>query len=520
MGKKLNMFILYVKLIMDLAIDFFYSLYWDKRKEAIPDLEQKHEILTESATALAKKIKNKELKSEDLVRTLIERIKQVNPIINAIAAERYEAALNKAREVDALIANGLDEDAQKKPFLGVPLTTKESQAVKGLPLTMGLWSRRKEVATEDSEAIVRLKNAGAIVVAATNLPELLVWQETRNPVYGMTRNPHHTGRSPGGSSGAEAALTATYATTISLCSDIGGSTRMPAFYCGMFGHHPTPGTTNFRGVFFRKGDEESMLALGFISKHTEDLIPLTKIIAGDKAQLLKLDRSVDMKDIKFYYLESSKDVMVSSVRSEIKKAMQRVVSKITEDVSSSSNVPQPYYHEGFNYMYILWKYWMSKEPDNTAQLYTNNNGEANGIIELVKKLFGLSSHYIFSIFRLIEEQYLPKVNSAWAEKVTADLKQDLFSKLGDNGVLLMPSAPQVAPYHYSSLLRPFNFSYFAIVNTLMCPATQVPLGKNSEGLPLGIQVVAAPHNDALCLTVAKYLEKQFGGAVMACELKK
>ncbi|KAG6439253.1 hypothetical protein O3G_MSEX000619 [Manduca sexta] len=173
---------------------------------------------------------------------------------------------------------------------------------------------------------------------------------------------------------------------ILLGSDIGGSTRMPAFYCGMFGHHPTPGTTNFRGVFFRKGDEESMLALGFISKHTEDLLPLTKIIAGDKAHLLKLDRNVDMKDIKFYYLESSKDVMVSSVRSEIKKAMQRVVSKITEDVSSSSNVPQPYYHEGFNYMYILWKYWMSKEPDNTAQLYTNNNGEANGIIELVKKV--------------------------------------------------------------------------------------------------------------------------------------
>lgn len=77
------------------------------------------------------------------------------------------------------------------------------------------------------------------------------------------------------------------------------------------------------GVFFRKGDEESMFALGFITKHVEDLAPLTKIVAGDKADLLKLDRKVDMKDIKFYYMESSRDYAVSSMRSDLKNAMKR-----------------------------------------------------------------------------------------------------------------------------------------------------------------------------------------------------
>ncbi|KAJ0174834.1 hypothetical protein K1T71_009942 [Dendrolimus kikuchii] len=505
------------------------------KKEPIPDLDKKHAFLAESATTLAKKILQKELKSEDLVRAVIERIKEVNPILNAIAVDRYETAIAEAKEVDEKIASGLtDEEAHKKPFLGVPFTTKESQAIKGMPLTVGLWSRRNEVASEDSEAIVRMKEAGAIVLAATNLPELLIWQETRNNVYGMTNNPHHTGRSPGGSSGAEAALTASYATAISLCSDIGGSTRMPAFYCGMFGHHPTPGTTNLRGVFFRKGDEtdkDTMFALGFISKHVEDLAPLTKIVAGDKAPMLKLDREVDIKELinRDYYIDNCKEKFEiqrlelierrGKIFRKFRKKIGKVITKIGKDVTNADNAPQPYHHEGFKHMYALWKYWMTQEPDTKA-LFTNNNGEPNALAELGKKLIGQSNHCLFSISRLLEDTFLPKPDAQWAEKLTKEFKEDLFGKLGDNGVLLLPSAPQVAPFHYSCLLRPFNFAYFAVVNALKCPATQVPLGADSEGLPLGIQVLAAPYNDALCLSVAKYLEKEFGGPVMACKIKQ
>ncbi|KAH9637020.1 hypothetical protein HF086_007383 [Spodoptera exigua] len=522
MSKLCKVIFLYIRLAFDLMIDGIFSLIFNRNYKTVPPLDlKKHGMLTESALTLAKKIRQKELKSEELVRAVIERIKEVNPVINAIAMDRYEAALAEAKEVDALIAQGLsDEEFNKKPFLGVPFTTKESQAVKGMPFTIGLICRRNEVATEDSEAVKRLKDAGAIVVASTNLPEMLVWQETRNPVYGMTNNPHHTGRTPGGSSGAEAALTASCASVISLCSDLGGSTRMPAFYCGMFGHHPTPGNTNLRGIVFRTGeDQETMVSLGFISKHVEDLGPLTKIIAGEKAPLLKLDRDVDFKDIKFYYLERSQDMLLSSVRADLKGAMKNVITRISQNITTTENAPEPYYHRGFNHMYSIWKHWMTKEPEHLPSLCTNNKGEANGIIELLKKHFGknlnviienlivclqmmcMSQYCLFTIVRLIEEQCLPK------------------SKLGDNGVLLMPSAPQPAPYHYSCFLRPYNFAYWAIVNALKCPATQVPLGVNAQGLPLGIQVVAAPYNDALCLAVAKYLSKEFGGSIKACKYK-
>ncbi|KAJ8714862.1 hypothetical protein PYW08_004843 [Mythimna loreyi] len=522
MSKFCKIVFIYLRLMFDYAVDGIFALFWNCHKKEVPPLDlKKHGMLTESATTLAKKIRQKELKSEDLVKAVIERIKEVNPIVNAIACDRYEAALAEAKEVDALIANGLsEEEFNKKPLLGVPFTTKESQAVKGMPFTMGLQCRRNEVAEEDSEAVKRLKDAGAIVVASTNLPEMLVWQETRNPVYGMTNNPHHTGRTPGGSSGAEAALTASCATVVSLCSDLGGSTRMPAFYCGVFGHHPTPGTTNLRGICFRPAEDQgSMLALGFISKHVEDLAPLTKIIAGDKAPLLKLDRDIDFKDIKFYYMETAQDLSVSSVRSCLRAAMKSVITRISQEITTTENAPEPYYHSGFNHMYSIWRHWMTKEPEHLPSLATNNNGDANGFIELLKKMVCMSKLCLFTIVRLLEEQWLPKVDAEWAEKISKELKEDLFTKLGDKGVLLMPSGPQPAPYHYSCFMRPYNFAYWAIVNALKCPATQVPLGVNAQGLPLGIQVVAAPYNDALCLAVAKYLSKEFGGAIKACKYK-
>ncbi|XP_072945029.1 fatty-acid amide hydrolase 2-like [Epargyreus clarus] len=519
MSSVLKTILIYIRLLLDKIIDFAFSLYWDDKKQVIPDVSKNHAFLAESATTLAKRIKNKELKSEDLVRAVIERIKEVNPAINAIVAERYEAALEEAKEIDKAIEAGLSDELAKKPFLGVPFTTKESQAIKGMPLTLGIWCRRNEKATEDSEAIVLMKAAGAIPLASSNLPEMLIWQETRNPVYGMSNNPHHTGRSPGGSSGAEAALMASYATPISLCSDLGGSTRMPAFYCGMFGHHPTANITSTKGVLFRKEYVDSMFCLGFISKHVEDLPALTNIIAGDKAKLLKLDRKTDMKDINFYYLDNSNDCLVSPLRAEMTNALSRVVSTIRQEVSTE-NTPKPYHHEGFDNMYKLWNYWMSKEPENYALLLTDGQGEFNPYVELAKKVVGASNYCFFTIMRSLEEKVMPKAAPEWAEEMSKNFKKDLFSKLGDNGVLLLPSAPHAAPFHYSCLLRPYNIAYFNVVNVLKCPATQVPLGTNGQGLPIGIQVLAAPHNDDLCLSVAKYLEEKFSGAIMACKVKQ
>ncbi|XP_048478566.1 fatty-acid amide hydrolase 2 isoform X2 [Plutella xylostella] len=508
-----HMYLLF-RVFMDKVIDFVFSWIWDTRK-AIPDLEPKHKILAESATSLAKKIRNKELKAEELMKCVIERIKAVNSIINAVTDERFEDALKEAKEIDRKIAEGLpDEYFDKRPFLGVPFTAKESHAMLGLRHTLGLTARRETRAGGDARCVSELRAAGAVPVAVTNVPEINKWQETRNHVFGQTCNPYHLGRTPGGSSGGEAALAAALATPISLCSDIGGSTRMPAFYCGLFGHNPTAGTTSLQGSTLRSGKDDTMASIGFVSRRCADLAPLTRVVAAEKGALLALGREVHVKDIKFYYTETATDLRVSPICGDLRKAMNKVVSRLSTD----SSKPTPYTHPGFSHMFALWKYHMSKESECFPRMLTNNRGYAVGLAELVKKCLGLSQYTLAAVLKLLDEQVLPQPPAEWAESLTRDMRRDLTELLGTDGVLLFPSAPHPAPYHYSAFLRPFNFAYWGLFNVLRFPATQVPLGLNSQGLPLGIQVVAAPHQDALCLAVAQHLEDLFGGYVPPCKV--
>ncbi|XP_037292993.1 fatty-acid amide hydrolase 2 isoform X2 [Manduca sexta] len=503
---------------LDMIIDLIYSFFWEGKRQAIPDLEKRHSILMESAVSLAAKIRNKELKSEDLVNACIERIQSVNPIINAVTDERFEEARKEAKEIDLMIAKGLsEEEFKKKPFLGVPFTAKECHAVKGMLQTLGIKARAHVRAHEDAKCVQLLKEAGAIPIAVTNVPEINKWAETRNLVFGQTNNPYHTGRIVGGSSGGEAALVAAIGSPISLCSDIGGSTRMPAFYCGLFGLNPTAGYTSMEGSALRTGKDDTMASIGFVSRHCSDLGPLTKILVGEKNEELQIDRVVDLKNIKYYYVETSKDLRMSPICPDLRKAMNKVITNLTEE-APSGGAPKRYYHEGFNYMFALWRYWMTHETENFARMITNNTGEANFFVELAKKLVGMSNYTFAAILKLFDDQVMPKVNKEWAEKLTKELKEDLLSTLGSDGVLLFPSAPAPAPYHHSLYLRPFNFAYWAIFNVLRCPAAQVPLGLNGEGLPLGIQVVAAPKNEALCLAVAEHLGKAFGGYVPPCRV--
>ncbi|CAH4030224.1 fatty-acid amide hydrolase 2-B-like [Pieris brassicae] len=504
------------RLYLEMCIDFLFSLYWDGQRRTIPSLEKKHNLLKESAVTLAAKIRNKELKSRDLVATCIERIKIVNPYLNAITDERFEDALKDAEEVDRMIEKGLsDEEFEKKPFLGVPFTAKESHGVLGMLHTLGVTARSGARATEDAECVRLLRNAGAIPVAVTNVPEINKWQETRNMLFGQTNNPYHTGRTVGGSSGGEAALCAALASPISLCSDIGGSTRMPAFYSGLYGLNPTAGHTSLKGSVLRTGLNPTMASIGFVSKHLEDLAPLTKVVAADKADLLDLDKKIDIKDVKYFYTECAKDLRVSPVCSELRKAMRRVIKRLSDECPSS---PTPYYHSGFNYMYTLWRHAMTKENERFASLLLDNVGEVHGLTELGKKLVGKSEFTAAAIIKVLDDQVLPPVNQEWGDKLVEELKKDLVNTLGTNGVLIFPSAPQPAPYHYSLYLRPFNFSYWGIFNVLHLPSIQIPLGLNAEGIPLGIQVVAGPRQDALCLTVAKHLQTMFGGYVPPCTI--
>lgn len=166
-------------------------------------------------------------------------------MINAIVDERYDDAIKEAQEIDKLLQSSdtnVEELKRTKPLLGVPFTTKESNTAKGMLHSMGMLCRTGHKSEEDAVVIGNVRKAGAIIIAKTNIPELNLWVESRNNVYGQTNNPYDTTRAVGGSSGGDAAIVAACGAPFAVGSDIGGSIRIPASFNGVFGHKPSNGT--------------------------------------------------------------------------------------------------------------------------------------------------------------------------------------------------------------------------------------------------------------------------------------
>lgn len=505
----LKFIVIQLHCIFDYLVDFCFGLYYDQKAQKVPPVEDK--LLLCSATELAEKIRSKEVSVVHVVQTFINRAKEVNVLINAITEERFNEALDEARAADEFILmNGTGSLLPDKPFFGVPFTTKDSHLVTGMLHTMGLLNRRHHRGTEDAPVVGRMKAAGGILLAKTNVPELNLWQESRNNLYGQTCNPYNSTRTVGGSSGGEAALVASCGSAISVAADIGGSTRMPAFYNGLFGHKPTAGVLPIRGIGLRTEENpESMVAPGPICKMAADLTPAMKVLAGEKIPVLRLDRAVDVTKLRVYYQESSGDMRASLVSGAQLDALRRAVGHLRTVTGSANKIRAP----GTEYSYRLWRYWMTREKADFSRDLSNNRYRAGAFAELIRLVTGRSEFTGAAVMKLWDEQYLPKEDSDWAEGVTRRLTDYLNDKLKQDGVLLFPSCPTTAPYHYVPYLKPFNFSYWCLFNALKFPVSQVPMGLDENGLPVGVQVVAAPYNDNLCIAVAMELEKAFGGWV-------
>ncbi|XP_072763193.1 fatty-acid amide hydrolase 2-like [Anoplolepis gracilipes] len=506
----LRCIIIQLHCFFDCIVDFVFGIYYNPKAKKVSAV--KNSLLLESAISLAEKIRVKKVTSEEVVKTYIERCKEVNSLINAVVENRYLDAIKEAKAVDAMIEKCTDLEKIRitLPYFGVPFTTKESNCAKGLIHSLGLLCRRNHRSEEDATTVRFLKEAGGILIAKTNVPELNLWSESRNNLYGQTNNPYNTTRTVGGSSGGEGAIVAACGAPFSICSDIGGSTRMPAFFNGLFGHKPSEGLTPVAGIGLRETDyPDTMVAAGPLCKKAEDLAPLLKILIGPNVHRLKLDEPVNVKNVKVFYQESSGDLRASKVNKTMQATLLKVVQHFRELTGSATKIKIP----GSEYSYRLWRYWMTRENFNFKLNITNRKYVTNAKREIFNLLTGNSQLTLAAIIKLIDEDFLPQENAEWAKQTTMKMKQFLMEKLGDNGILFYPSAPFPATYHYSTYLRPFNFGYWCLFNVLRFPVCQVPLGLDEQGLPVGIQVVAAPYNDHLCFAVAKELEATFGGWV-------
>ncbi|XP_025405519.1 fatty-acid amide hydrolase 2-A [Sipha flava] len=510
----LSYVISFFRFIYDIIVSFIFDyIYKNTPPKILPPVED--QLVLDSCITIVNKIKNREVTCRHIVECFIKRIKQVNLILNAVVDTRFDKALSEADEYDKLIELADTEDKMNlifdgKPLFGVPFTSKESTGANGMAWTFGLLSRTGIKCNEDAEVVKSLKTAGAILLGVTNVPELNLWCETRNKVYGQTNNPFNTNYSAGGSSGGEACIVSACGSPLGLGTDIGGSARIPAFNCGIFGHKLTTGLINTKGMTFRKGTEKhTMVSAGPLTRYAEDLIPTIKALIGPEKSLeLKIGQEVELSSLKYYYVDEPNDKRVSPISDELKIALELVLNSIT---SITELPPLKVKLSSIRYSYSLWRYWMTKEEGTDfATALGNNQKRVSVWLEVPKFIVGSSNHTLAAILKLIDME-LPKVNSTWANAETEKLSNEISTLLGDDGVLFFPSSPTTVKRHYEPFLHPYNFSYWAIFNVLKLPVTQVPLGLNKDGLPLGIQVVAGKNQDRLCIAIAKYLQQTFGG---------
>ncbi|KAK3856450.1 hypothetical protein Pcinc_037230 [Petrolisthes cinctipes] len=483
-------------------------------------------ILLESATSLATKIRTKKLTSEEVVKSFIARIKEINPILNCVVDTRFDEALEEARAADTLIRSGT-EDVETltttKPFLGVPFSTKDCFAVKGLRQTAGLWIRRDFEPDEDADVVRLMREAGAIPLCVTNVSELCMWWESANTIYGRTNNPYKTCCIVGGSSGGEGCLQSACGIPFGIGSDIGGSIRMPSFFNGIFGHKPTYGiVSNLGQEPVATGEACEFLVTGPMCKYAQDLLPMYQVLSACNAHLLKLDSKVDVRKLRYFYVEDDGgSPLITPVSSELRDAQRKVVLHLEKGYGIKAKKITLKKLKAALPMYFA-KLGSVEEAHTFCQELTLKKGNLNVWTEMAKWCLRCSHNTLPGLLLGIIEKLnnASKKSESFPKLLTMcdDLRKEIKELLGEDGVLLFPSHPTTAPYHSQPLLRPFNFVYTAIINITLFPSTQCPLGLASDGLPLGIQVVANHHHDHLSLAVASELEKAFGGWVCPSEV--
>ncbi|RWS28569.1 glutamyl-tRNA amidotransferase subunit A-like protein [Leptotrombidium deliense] len=514
-----EIFQIIVRYMIDWFCVFYGSLFNLSKKHYIPAITDP--MLMCPALTIADRIRNREWKAYDVMNAYLKRIKDVNPFINAVIDLREEALVDAAKIDEILNENSVKTiQLKNKPLLGVPFTCKDTVCVKGMRLTTGIYNRRHNRATEDADVVTRLREAGAIPIAITNVPEHAIWWDTENMIFGRTNNPYDLSRIAGGSSGGEAALIACAGSVFGIGTDSGGSIRLPSFFCGIFGHKATPAIISTKGIFEQPDQQrENYYSIGPMCRYASDLLPILKIMIGDVDVVVpSMNNYVDFSKINIYYMEDDFDATKTPVSEEIKEGLCKAV-KYFRDIYKTKC--EAHYFPKMKDSLSIWIAVMKSISVKRMEEYLAEGEDLDKIDiakELIKSFFGLSKHTTSILFVALSEKMFtdkPELIDKELRKMT-QLRQEFRDKLRDNGVFLYPTHPETAPKHGTTIFKSNNVGFVSIFNVINTPVTQCTLGLTTDGMPFGIQVVSNECNDYLAITVATELANVFGGWVAPC----
>jgi amidase len=452
-----------------------------------------------TAAETAAAVRQKIISARELVALTCQRIDAVNPTLNAIVGDMREAAFARAAHADQALAEG----RVLGPLHGVPVTIKESFAYKGTPNTWGLPDLANAMSPRTAIAVERLETAGAIVVGKTNVPVMLADWQTANPLFGTTNNPWDPARTAGGSTGGGAAAVAAGLGALTMGSDLSGSLRIPAHFCGVYTHKPSLNLIGMAG--FQPGPWDGapgppmdLAVVGPMARDARDLTLALDVAAGPsdderKAWTWRMPapRRTRLQDFRIGHVV---DDAIAPISSDVRKPYENLVAALTKGgVTMKQGWPagMDLRAAAETYGYLL----MAFVTADLTGTRTSKHDHASWLRHTMQRL----------AFRALWQKYFESCDVfLLPASFTAAFPHD-HSQPIEKRVVKTPegSRPYVQDIAY--------WIYVASLSGL--PATVAPIGLTDEGLPVGVQIVAPMWEDGTSIEFAALLSEVTGGFV-------
>ena len=455
------------------------------------------DIMSLTAVELGKKIKAKEISVTEATQAYLDQIEKVEADVHSYVTIDKEGALKRAGEVQKLI----DDGTLLGPLAGVPVAIKDNMCTKGTRTTCSSKILENFVPTFTSEAVLNLEKAGAVIIGKTNMDEFAMGSTTETSYYGVTRNPWNLEHVPGGSSGGSCAAVAAGECAYALGSDTGGSIRQPSSFCGVTGIKPTYGTVSRYGLI---AYGSSLDQIGPIAKDVTDCATILETIAShDVKDSTSVEREYDFTsaltdDVKGMKIGIPRDYFGDGLSADVKEQILNAVKVLEEkgavveefdlslvkyaipayyiiaDAEASSNLAR---FDGVKYGY------RTEEYEGLHNMYKKTRSEGFGAE--VKRRIMLGSFVLSSGY--YDAYYLK------ALRTKALIKQAFDKAFAKYDMIVAPAAPTTAPELGKSLSDPMKMYlsdiYTISVNLAGLPGISIPVGKDSKGLPVGMQLI-------------------------------
>lgn len=473
------------------------------------------ELAFQSATTLARMVRERQISSVELLDYFLDRVDHHNPSLNAIIWEMRDEARTRAKEIDAALARGADVG----PLGGVPMTIKESYDVAGTPTTWGLPELKDNIAASDALSVQRLKRAGVVLFGKTNVPLRLADFQSYNDIYGTSNNPWDLARSPGGSSGGSAAALAAGLSGIDSGSDIGGSIRNPAHFSGVFGHKPTWNMLPPRGHATPGILSPSDLSvIGPLARSASDLALAVRTMAGpDEIQSrgLQLNLATLDKPIGDMRIAVWRDDELAPVDNGVLACVDKVVDALKSLGAEIDFDARPEFssdHTHHVYRCLLNATMSCRMP---AEMYEDmvKDIEAREPDETLNGELRRSQVARFRDWINLNEQ---RTHIRWAwHRFFADYDFVIAPIMTTTAIKHDHREAYERTVTVNGQAQPYFTQLFwaGVPTNAYLPVTMVPAGPADDGLPVGVQIVGPEYSDLQTIGVASVLEHEGIGFV-------